>query len=204
MLTRDNFETRLLAASAQALAVAGDYVRDRLPGEIRYRLLLNQSYDRNQCSDEFVYPEDEGVEASLLDNQRVVDLLWRNGTCPVWIDVSVVAISAEWTILELRCAGRYSSNDKRLYYPARETRPFAVKSPAFPIYWARREFGGCSELPAYEKWRLPRLPWAPLRWLLQRTGRLATYMAWSRQRLHHQQPRRVLRTHRPVVKGLGS
>lgn len=198
MFTCEDFEARLLAASTQATDFARRFVRDRLPERFRYHLLLNMSHDSNRHSDELVYPEDKDVEVWLVDQRRVVDLLWRNGTCPVWIDVSATAVSAEWTVLRLWCAGRYSGNPERLYYPARETRPFAVKGPDFPTWWAMRESRqwptreiiGSTEFDDRAKWRLPRVPAAPMCWLLQRSGLLQTYMGWAGRRMRHQRPRR--------------
>ncbi len=191
MLTRPEFEARLAEASAQAVDCARDFVRDRLPEQIRYRVLLNRSHDRNRREDEVIYPEDEGVETWLLDRQGVVDLLWRDGTCPVWVDVRAIAVSTEWTILELFCAGRYSSNDKRIYYPAQATRPFSVKSPWYPIWWGRQALRGRLEFDDYQKWRLARMPPAAGRWLLRRAGLLSAYMGWAIRRQRRQWPRRV-------------
>lgn len=186
-MTREDFESRLLEATTQAIHFARKYVHDCLPDQVRYRLLLNRSHDANRQTDEFVYPEDEDVDLWLLDHPRIVDILWRNGTCPVWIDTSVVAVSAKWTIVELFCAGRYSSDEQRLYYAARGTRPFAAKSPVFPPLYCNLDFSKFSEFSDELKWRLPRVPWLGLRWLLQRTNRLSSYMDYIIRRLRRRQ-----------------
>lgn len=184
MLSREEFERRLVCASEEARAAAGRYVHNNLPVEFRYRVFLNQSYDGHRKDDEVCYPEDDGIERTLLQREEVVETLYRDNRCPVWIDVSAVAAGKAYTCLRLLCAGRYSDNDDRLYYKDRRSRPFAVKGPDMPIWWSRRE-----DFLEKVKWRLPKMPPESVLEGLIRSGLYKRYSEWVSRRYRWQRPR---------------
>lgn len=118
---------------------ASEYVLNHLPEESRFTIHLNQSYDRNNLkAGERVYPEDHSDDKkrceSLTENE-VVDLLWRDGCVPVWIDISVFDCDTEYTYFQLLCSGRFASDSHLLYYHHRGQGPFGLKSPRFPPNW---------------------------------------------------------------------
>jgi len=131
-MTRDEFITLLEKVSMSSLAFARRFVENDLPGAFRFRVLLNQSYDGNAKTDEPVYPEDDGREYASLSADAVANLLVRDGRCPEWIDVSVEAQAEGCTQLQLLCCGRYTDDERRMYYTRQGTGPFCIKSPNLP------------------------------------------------------------------------
>lgn len=117
-MERAVFAARLADASRRAVELAHGYVIETLPDEVRFALKLNASYDGHPLHpDETVYP-DEGhpsAAASLarIDHERAVDLLWRNGTVPEWIDVAVDSADDEVTLIELTVCGSFTANSCR-------------------------------------------------------------------------------------------
>ncbi len=131
-MTRDEFERRLIEATTYAIDFARDFVSDALPNSLRYYLLLNQSNDRHSTEAMVLYPEDDGIILSHETAGEVVSTIYREGRCPVWIDISVRAIEGHETCIQLLCAGRYVTDDNLLYHRGRSTYPFSVKSPPLP------------------------------------------------------------------------
>lgn len=133
------FHTQLLAATHAALQFGQRYVRNRLHLETEFVAVLNQSYDANRAPDEVVYPADEGRVVEGLSDGGVVDLLHRNGRVPAWIDIAVLTVAHKRTVMRLLCCGRYLADEERLYYHARGSQPFGIKSPDLPpSRWGRR------------------------------------------------------------------
>ena len=131
-MTESEFHQLLLTASEHAVRFAERYVVQELPGTLRYHVLLNQSFDGNATSEEVLYPEDDGKDVVRVSAQTVVALLYRDGRCPEWIDVSVEAVGTGFTLLRLLCCGRYTNDRKKMYYDDQGLGPFGIKSPALP------------------------------------------------------------------------
>jgi hypothetical protein len=127
-----DFRLRLDAASFYATRFAATMVRDKLPYEFRYCVILNASHDKNPKEDEIVYPEDDDVIFEDLDANAVVGLLCREERVPQWIDIAVGFRERDHTLLSLLCCGRYHADDNRLSYFEQGTQPFGIKSPTLP------------------------------------------------------------------------
>lgn len=165
------FQTRLVEAVEVARNFAGRFFLENLPAPIRCRVRLNSSYDGNPLhEDERVYPADGSHEqrlaTRLLSPDEAVDLLWREGMVPEWIDVSVVSRTAQATVVELACAGRFTSNDALLYHEREGRQPFHVVGPALPPgyqdgqLFSMHQRANCWTRAEYEALRLRRrLAW---------------------------------------------
>src|SRR5262245_6460201 len=86
-MDRGAFAQRFEEAAAACREFAQEFVEERLPSEIRFRLRLNSSYDANQLhADEVVYPDDGGAERARelrsCAGQTVVETLFREGRVP--------------------------------------------------------------------------------------------------------------------------
>lgn len=127
-MKKPDFKVLLIAASFEATRFGQKYVHDILPFHFRYEVHLNQSLDLDSETGSVTYPDDEGKILSIDTEDGVVDLLYRDGRCPKWIDVSVHAISASYTVLRLLCCGRFTSERQRLYYESVGFGPFGIKS----------------------------------------------------------------------------
>jgi hypothetical protein len=149
-MPRNVFEERLRAAGAGAVRFAREYVRQRLPEEVAFRVLPNQSYDGNpRRDDEEVFPDDSLPDGSYhgpWSAEQVVEFLWRAGKVPEWIDVAVRAEDGRRTLVELRCCGRFTAMEEFLYHRAGGLTPFSIKSPYLPPGWASVEASGRFDL----------------------------------------------------------
>jgi len=132
------FRARLELASERAREFAGQWIEERLPEPLRFRVRLNQSYDGDPLhADERVFPEDSDAEIApaLADCSldEVVATLWREGLVPEWIDASVIGEREHCTLIELRCCGRFTANDELLYHREAGRPPFQVVGPTLPV-----------------------------------------------------------------------
>ncbi len=132
------FQQRFEQASARAREFARRFVEEALPDELCLRVQLNASYDGNPLrGDEVVYPGDAGTErARGLVRCRVdqaVEALWRDGKVPEWINLSVIGVRPEATVLEALCCGRYTAQEELLYHKPGGLPPFHILGPALPV-----------------------------------------------------------------------
>jgi len=149
-MTKENFADYLRRATQITVEFAQQFVVQQLSDEVRYKLHPNQSYDGNPLvGDEEVYPNDSlanGQFLGPLSASEVVDYLWRGGKIPEWIDITVESVADGITYLELSCCGRYTANEKLLYYENRGRGPFGVIGPALPPGWNSLEESGKFDL----------------------------------------------------------
>jgi len=132
-MTREEFDDHLKSATQMAIGFARRFVTNVIPDEGIYVVLLNQSNDKRRRPDDVVFPGDDADWVrSGLSAEEVITLLYRDGRCPVWIDISVEAVLPGRALVQLLCSGRYTDNDQRLYYAASSVMPFGVKGPTFP------------------------------------------------------------------------
>jgi hypothetical protein len=134
---RSTFAKRLSQATTRAHDFAQTLVVEHLPASFKYRVRLNSSYDRNPLrGDEMLYPDDGSAEAGRrswsLGFAEAMDLLWRDGSIPEWINVSAVDAVESWTVIELRACGRFTRLDELLYHHEQGLPPFEIHSPAYP------------------------------------------------------------------------
>lgn len=133
-MDRDTFAERFYEAATQTREFAKQFVEERLPDALRFRVLLNQSHDAGpRLDDERLYPEDSSEERATglrcCTADRVVTELWRGGMVPEWVDLSVIGLVKKKTIIEVRCCGRFTANEARLYHEEAGLPPFHVQSP---------------------------------------------------------------------------
>ena len=128
-MTRAEFSDLLLSASNQALVFARAFVVNPLATDFRYHVLFNQSFDGHATTEHRVFPEDEGREYASLTVGDATNILYRDGYCPEWIDLSVEAEGQGYTLLRALCCGRFSEDLASLYYSSNGNGPFGIKSP---------------------------------------------------------------------------
>lgn len=138
-MTKLEFLYKLQEASKVAVDFAGRFAKNVLPGELEYTVKLNASLDDPSLAYFDVFPEDEGVEKVGLADWQVVELLCRNRKVPVWINISVVSVKKDKSVLNLLCAGRYSSDSDEFYYSRSGMGPFGIKSPVLPRNYKKGE-----------------------------------------------------------------
>ena len=139
MMQKETFSEHLIKATECSVTFAKQYVWNPLPGPFLYIVLLNQSYDGNPLRPgEHVFPNDLegfGERVGPLSTSQAVELLWRNGLVPEWIDVSVHRTDGRHTFMELLCCGRFTDRGAYLYYAMTDACPFGCKGPMMPPGW---------------------------------------------------------------------
>jgi hypothetical protein len=140
-MDKNGFLELLKKATTIAFDFAKEFVDDNMPNEFSYSVELNASNDDPALTQFDLYPEDDDKRVEFINELEVVQLLYRKGKVPVWIDISVKCIYNNETVLRLLCAGRYSDCEDEFYYKNGGTGPFGIKSPILPIdYVQGRKF----------------------------------------------------------------
>jgi hypothetical protein len=136
---KDTFHEHLVRATRYAFECARRLVSNRLPESFQYLAHLNQSYDGNPLEPgEHAFPDDvarHGARVGPLSAEQVVELLWREGLVPEWIDISVERTDGTHAFIQLLCCGRFTDRAEHLYYSQTDVCPFGVKSPVLPMDW---------------------------------------------------------------------
>ncbi|WP_272151348.1 hypothetical protein [Tenacibaculum aiptasiae] len=132
-MTKEEFSTLINGASFISFKFAQEFLKNKLIPEFRYDVYLNMSNDNPALTQFDIYPEDNERVETGLTYKEVVDLLYRKGKVPVWIDIAVHKSGRKITTFKLLCAGRFSNDKGEYYYQSRGTGPFGIKSPNLPI-----------------------------------------------------------------------
>ncbi len=128
---RDVFAARLNETAAIARRFGQTFVTETLPEATRFRVFLNQSAETELRPDEAGFPHERKGPLELNEGE-VVDLLWREGSVPEWIDVSLCGANRDATILQVLVCGRFTANEGLLYHVREGRPPFHVTSPPLP------------------------------------------------------------------------
>lgn len=133
-ISRDSFKRNLISAANYAVEFARTLVSNNLPNKIRYVVFLGASYDGNPLEEgECTFPEDYSQRERHFDeSESVVNLLWRDGKVPEWINVIVQSETPEYTNVKLECCGRFSDKAENLYHVNEGRAPFHVLGPNLP------------------------------------------------------------------------
>ncbi|MFD2566934.1 hypothetical protein [Pseudotenacibaculum haliotis] len=125
-MTKEEFLFRLQGASFLAMKFAENYVKNKLYTEFRYDVTL-------------IEPENRSKEFSEIKENEAVDLIFKEGKVPTWIDISVSKVTKKETIINLLCSKDYSKKKEDLYYTEGGSKPFGIKSPNLPIGYKKGE-----------------------------------------------------------------
>jgi hypothetical protein len=125
------YQRNFRAATECAVTFARDHVINVVPEGRLFLIYTNQSHDGNPLrSDETLYPGDAlPTESNPLPRteEEAIDSLWRFGKVPGWIDVAVARIEEGNTYLRLLCCGRFTADERLLYYQGTATSGFGIK-----------------------------------------------------------------------------
>ncbi|MFP2958400.1 hypothetical protein ACLEPN_11300 [Myxococcus sp. 1LA] len=141
-MDKSAFAERLCRAAERTRDFTRTFIIETLPDTIRFDVQLNVSYDGHPLHpDERVYPEDsERIPVTLrsrLTQEDVVELLWRDGAVPEWIDLKVGREDGEHTLIVVSCCGRFTANEQLLYHEHEGYPPFHVHGPSLPPPYER-------------------------------------------------------------------
>lgn len=125
---KNHFKDNLKKSTLSAIEFGVKFINNKISNNITYDVALNCSYDENLIDYE-IYREDDKKLIKDIDLDKVVEVLYRNGKVPAWINISICKSNKRNTRLMLECAGRYTDDLSNLYYVSSGTHPFGVKSP---------------------------------------------------------------------------
>ena len=78
-------------------------------------------------------PEDDSYEQAFryrsCSSDEIVDLLWRDGRVPEWVDLRAIDLVGEDVVIEARCCGRFTADDSTLYHQHGGMAPFNPQGP---------------------------------------------------------------------------
>ncbi|MDI3285785.1 hypothetical protein [Polyangium sp. 15x6] len=136
-MDRATFASRLDSASRRARDFARELVVEPLPDEIRFDVVLDASYDKNPLHpDEFVFPDDgerfSRSDLMGLDAATVIDVLFRDGKVPEWINLAVTHEGGGRTFVEVLCCGRFTANESLFYHAGGGVSAFSRARPVDP------------------------------------------------------------------------
>jgi hypothetical protein len=155
-MERTTFAERLHLAARRAHDFARTLVEEPLPDPLLFRLAPAPGAELQNCT----------VDQAL-------DVLWRDGQVPEWIDVAVVGESGSATLVELLCCGRFIAGEERLYHAPEGHPPFHVLGPSRPArYESGQRFSIYHRVQCATRGDLERLaPHARKVWSLDLVGR---------------------------------
>ncbi|MDX2360859.1 MAG: hypothetical protein QNK23_08640 [Crocinitomicaceae bacterium] len=132
-MTKPEFLLRLQEAGNRALKFAESYVLTELKPSFKYDVELLPLSHGSDTSQPQNNPQDKVRMELGLTDKEVVDLLYREGKIPIWININVLKSGTTETTLSLTCTGLYSDDESKYYYNEKHGGPFGIKSPVLPI-----------------------------------------------------------------------
>jgi hypothetical protein len=151
-VTKQDFMHRLQEAGALARTLAEGYVIESLPEELRYTL---PRFDDPRGArgpvgtikffgGRFLRSE----QLRRLTASRAGDLLWVDGKCPAWVNLSVCCCDSTVTEIRVRVSRDLMIADPRLLprdvgtSPDNDLAPFRLRGPGVPEGWRSVEQDG--------------------------------------------------------------
>jgi hypothetical protein len=118
-MDRKTFQLHLNVAVAAMRVKCQSYITNTLPHENLYYIINVERIDR----------------WTPLDEEKVLEHLWRDGRVPVWIDVTPYEEDGKHIYFELRCGGGFS--ETIFYHKEEGYPPFHCFGPLVPPGWTR-------------------------------------------------------------------
>lgn len=133
-ISRKGFASNLESSVCEARDFTRQYVTNHLPDAMRYLVCLGCSYDEAKLQEnERCFPEDYAERERFAEScEEILNLLWRNGAVPEWINVMVYDADDKFTYIKLICCGRFSSEKSYMYHANEGRAPFHVLGPDLP------------------------------------------------------------------------
>ncbi|MCY1067932.1 hypothetical protein OV090_24535 [Nannocystis sp. RBIL2] len=141
-MERDEFARRLAEATGRLLALTRTYVIDALPEAVTYSLAMGPWVEHVPLGPgELLFAEDAERfrERRSCTAEEMVDLLWRDGLVPLWIDLVVTAALHGHTQVDAEVSPRFVREPRELQG---EERPFLIKVRNEPPWVSRAKMHG--------------------------------------------------------------
>ena len=128
MINKQTFEENLLKATEYAMSWAKAHVVNPLPEKVRYYIENDVYLDKNLWSF-----EKEIKYKDFLDAKELTDELWsKGGMVPTTINLNVLTVTDEFTIMTILHNEEFTHSDSKLNYQEDGYPPFHPLSPILP------------------------------------------------------------------------
>jgi hypothetical protein len=145
-MTREEFSNNLSKAVSRSHELALMSVENELKPPFSFLVKLNQSYDGNPLAKGEVIPKVVRAKGSTpigpLAHEEVVNLLWRDGFVPEWVDILPWEANSEGMTFHLLCCGRFAEGAPNLYHLKEGFPPFHAPGVWIPPDWESVEKSG--------------------------------------------------------------
>jgi hypothetical protein len=152
-LTREQFAQNLELGTAAVRKNIARFCWNELPSRDRYFVILNSSFDGNPLAPgEHIFPDHDVPQSDARVSRsadEVVERLWRDSKIPEWIDITPYEVDGDYLYSELRCCGRFTGDDARLYHQREGYPPFHIFGPILPVGYRDLEQDGQFDLHCY-------------------------------------------------------
>ncbi|WAS94179.1 hypothetical protein [Nannocystis punicea] len=141
-MEREEFARRLAEATRRLLALTRTYVIDSLPEAVTYSLAMQPWVEHVPLGPGEVLFAADGErfrERRRCNAEEAVELLWRDGLVPLWVDLVVVAVADGRTQIEAEVSPRFIREPPELQG---EERPFLIKVRNNPPWIPRSKWHG--------------------------------------------------------------
>jgi hypothetical protein len=127
-ISRDEFSRNLERATAATREATLKYCSNELPSGVSYFVRLNCSFDGNPLEEgEYFFPDHDlpnGGDAQSRKHDEVIELLWRGGKIPEWINILPFDVDSKVMYYQLECCGRFTDEPRHLYHTREGCPPF--------------------------------------------------------------------------------
>ena len=127
MIDKQTFEENLLKATEYAMSWAKAHVVNPLPEKVRYYIENDVYLDKKLWSF-----EKEMTYTDFLDAKALTDELWNVGMVPTSINLNVLTVTDEFTIMTILHNEEFTHSHDKLNYQEDGYPPFHPLSPILP------------------------------------------------------------------------
>jgi len=131
-MKREEFFFQLQKATNKAAEFAEEYIINDVVRNFKYNVTLISPLKIKETNGTKEHIEQEPEKKFGVDIHKAVELIYRDGKVPRWIDINVIKTKRRVTIVKLVCSRDYSGKKEDLYYTLNGTEPFGIKSPLLP------------------------------------------------------------------------
>jgi len=115
-MTKENFKSKFIKSIDECIKFAKKFIIDELPGKIKINL----------------YRRDKEEKFLRLDIDGALEKLYKDGEVPKWIDIAVVKVDEDYTIIACIYSDMFIRDDSMLQFAHDPLSPFQITGPSCP------------------------------------------------------------------------
>lgn len=135
-MTKDNFKIRFIKSIEECVKFAKRFIYDELPEQVKINL----------------YRRDKIEKFSRLNVGEALERLYKSGAIPKWIDIGVVKVDGDYTIVACTYSDIFISDDSMLQFSNDPLSPFSISSPPMSKRYQREKKFNLEEFDEEKGW----------------------------------------------------